>query len=57
MPYFDQLDVDVITFEGAFNRGMDFDTIGTMISKDKKIAVGVISHRTCRSSLPRRSPT
>ena len=38
MPYFDQLDVDVITFEGAFNRGMDFEAIGKGISKDKKIA-------------------
>jgi 5-methyltetrahydropteroyltriglutamate--homocysteine methyltransferase len=46
LPYFNQLDVDVITFEGAFNRGMDFEAIGKGISKDKKIAVGVISHRT-----------
>ncbi len=46
LPYFDQLDVDVITFEGAFNRGMDFEAIGKGIAKDKKIAIGVISHRT-----------
>ncbi|HXF90001.1 MAG TPA: cobalamin-independent methionine synthase II family protein [Xanthobacteraceae bacterium] len=46
LPYFDQLDVDVITFEGAYNRGLDFEAIGKTISKDKKIAVGVISHRT-----------
>jgi 5-methyltetrahydropteroyltriglutamate--homocysteine methyltransferase len=46
LPYFDRLDVDVITFEGAYNRGLDFEAIGKTISKDKKIAVGVISHRT-----------
>jgi 5-methyltetrahydropteroyltriglutamate--homocysteine methyltransferase len=52
LPYFDQLDVDVITFEGAFNRGMDFEAIGKGIAKDKKIAVGAISHRTLQVERP-----
>ncbi len=52
LPYFDQLEVDVITFEGAFNRGMDFEAIGKGISKDKKIAIGVISHRTLQVERP-----
>ena len=52
LPYFDQLDVDVITFEAAFNRGMDFEAIGKGISKDKKIAIGVISHRTLQVERP-----
>jgi 5-methyltetrahydropteroyltriglutamate--homocysteine methyltransferase len=52
LPYLDQLDVDVITFEGAFNRGMDFEAIGKGISKDKKIAIGVISHRTLQVERP-----
>ena len=52
LPYLDQLDVDVITFEGAFNRGMDFEHIGKMISKDKKVALGVISHRTLQVERP-----
>ena len=52
LPYFDQLDVDIITFEGAFNRGMDFEAIGKGISKDKKIAIGVISHRTLQVERP-----
>jgi len=52
LPYLDQLDVDVITFEGAFNRGMDFEHIGRMISKDKKVALGVISHRTLQVERP-----
>ncbi len=52
LPYFDQLDVDVITVEGAFNRGMDLEYFGTMISKSKKIALGVISHRTLQVERP-----
>ena len=52
LPHFDQLDVDVITFEGAFNRGMDFELIGKGISKDKKIAIGAISHRTLQVERP-----
>jgi 5-methyltetrahydropteroyltriglutamate--homocysteine methyltransferase len=52
LPYFDQLDVDVITFEGAFNRGLDFEHIGRMIAKDKKVALGVVSHRTLQVERP-----
>src|SRR5262245_9563082 len=52
LPYFDQLDVDVITVEGAFNRGMDLEHFGAMISKDKKVALGVISHRTLQVERP-----
>ncbi len=52
LPYLDQLDVDVITLEGASNNGMDFEHYGSMISKDKKIAVGVISHRTLQIERP-----
>ncbi len=52
LSYFDQLDIDVLTVEGAFNRGMDFEHIGKGISKDKKIAVGVISHRTLQVERP-----
>ena len=52
LPYFDQLEVDVITLEGASNGGIDFEHYGSMISKDKKIAVGVISHRTLQIERP-----
>jgi 5-methyltetrahydropteroyltriglutamate--homocysteine methyltransferase len=52
LPYLDQLDVDVLTFEGAFNRGLDFEAIGKTISQDKKIALGVISHRTLQIERP-----
>jgi 5-methyltetrahydropteroyltriglutamate--homocysteine methyltransferase len=52
LPYLDQLDVDVITVEGAFNNGMDLEHFGSMIGKDKKIALGVISHRTLQVERP-----
>ena len=52
LPYLDQLDVDVITVEGAFNRGMDLEHFGELIGKDKKIALGVISHRTLQVERP-----
>jgi methionine synthase II (cobalamin-independent) len=52
LPYFDQLDIDVFTVEGAFNNGMDLEHFGTMISKSKKIALGVISHRTLQVERP-----
>jgi 5-methyltetrahydropteroyltriglutamate--homocysteine methyltransferase len=52
LPYLNQLDVDVLTVEGAFNRGMDLEHFGAMISKDKKIALGVISHRTLQVERP-----
>ena len=52
LPYLDQLDVDVLTVEGAFNSGMDLEHFGKMISKNKKIALGVISHRTLQVERP-----
>lgn len=52
LPYLDQLDCDVLTFEGAFNKGMDFEHFGSTVSKKKKIAVGVISHRTLQVERP-----
>jgi 5-methyltetrahydropteroyltriglutamate--homocysteine methyltransferase len=52
LPYLNELDVDVITVEGAFNNGMDFEHFGSMISKDKKVAIGVISHRTLQVERP-----
>ena len=52
LPYFDQLDIDVLTVEGASNGGKDIPLYGSMISKDKKIAVGVISHRTMQVERP-----
>jgi 5-methyltetrahydropteroyltriglutamate--homocysteine methyltransferase len=52
LSYFDQFDVDVLTFEGAANQGADLEHIGKQISKDKKIALGVVSHRTLQIERP-----
>jgi 5-methyltetrahydropteroyltriglutamate--homocysteine methyltransferase len=52
LPYLNELDIDVLTVEAAFNNGMDLEHFGTMISKDKKIALGVISHRTLQVERP-----
>ena len=52
LPYFDQLDIDVLTLEGATNSGVDIPHFGSLISKSKKIAVGVISHRTMQIERP-----
>ena len=46
LPYLERLDVDVLTFEGRENGGEDFARIGHEIGKDKKVAIGVVSHRT-----------
>lgn len=45
LPFLDQLDVDVITFETADNNGADFGDIGRILSKSKKVAIGAVSHR------------
>lgn len=45
LPFLDQLDVDVVTFETADNDGADFEDIGRILSKRKKVAIGVVSHR------------
>lgn len=52
LAYFDRFDVDVLTFEGAANRGADLAQIGSQISKEKKIALGVVSHRTLQVERP-----
>lgn len=46
LPYLDRLDVDVITFETADNNGAEIADVASAISKDKKICIGVVSHRT-----------
>ena len=52
LPYFDKLDVDVITFEAADNGGDEIEDFAKAISSDKKIAIGVISHRTLQVERP-----
>jgi 5-methyltetrahydropteroyltriglutamate--homocysteine methyltransferase len=46
LPYFDKLDVDVITFEAADNGGDELESFAAAIDTSRKIAIGVVSHRT-----------
>jgi 5-methyltetrahydropteroyltriglutamate--homocysteine methyltransferase len=52
LPYFDKLDVDVVTFEAADNGGDEIESFAKGIGEDKKIAIGVISHRTLQVERP-----
>ena len=52
LPYLDRLDVDVITFETADNNGAELADIAAAVSIDKKICIGVVSHRTLQVEMP-----
>jgi 5-methyltetrahydropteroyltriglutamate--homocysteine methyltransferase len=52
LAYFDKLDVDVLTFEAADNGGDELESFGKGIDPSKKIAIGVISHRTLQVERP-----
>ncbi|MBO0740585.1 MAG: cobalamin-independent methionine synthase II family protein [Hyphomicrobiaceae bacterium] len=52
LPYFDALDVDVVTFEAADNGGDEIESFARGLGADKKIAIGVVSHRTLQVERP-----
>ena len=52
LPYFDKLDVDVVTFEAADNGGDEIEDFARAISRDKMICIGVISHRSLQIERP-----
>jgi 5-methyltetrahydropteroyltriglutamate--homocysteine methyltransferase len=52
LPFFDRLDVDVITFEAADSGGDEIESFAAGIGRDKKIAIGVVSHRTLQVERP-----
>lgn len=52
LPYYDQLDVDVLCLEGASNHLAEVPLYGRTISKDKKIAVGILNHRSLQVERP-----
>jgi methionine synthase II (cobalamin-independent) len=52
LPYFNELDVDVVTFEAADSGGDEIESFAKGIGADKKIAIGVISHRTLQVERP-----
>lgn len=52
LPFLEQLDVDVITFETADNDGAELAEIASAVGKDKKICIGVVNHRTLQVEMP-----
>jgi 5-methyltetrahydropteroyltriglutamate--homocysteine methyltransferase len=54
LEHLDRLDVDVLTFECASADGLDLSVIGSTISADKKIAIGVVDHRNLQVESPER---
>jgi 5-methyltetrahydropteroyltriglutamate--homocysteine methyltransferase len=52
LPFFDRLDVDVVTFEAADNGGDEIESFAAGIGSGKKIAIGVVSHRTLQVERP-----
>jgi 5-methyltetrahydropteroyltriglutamate--homocysteine methyltransferase len=52
LPYFNELDVDVVTFEAADNGGDEIESFAKGLGADKKIAIGVVSHRTLQVERP-----
>jgi len=52
LPYLNELDVDVITFECASDKGAGLEAIAKGIGKDKKIAIGAVHHRTLEVESP-----
>ena len=52
LPYLDRLDVDVLTFECADRGGGELADIGRAIGKERKVCIGVVSHRTLQVERP-----
>jgi 5-methyltetrahydropteroyltriglutamate--homocysteine methyltransferase len=51
LPYLDQLDVDVVTIEAAENAGAEIAEVAAALSADKKLCIGVVSHRSLQVEL------
>src|SRR5262249_16600550 len=52
LDYLGRIDADVITVEAADNRGAELADIAAPTGKDKKLAIGVVSHRNLQVELP-----
>jgi 5-methyltetrahydropteroyltriglutamate--homocysteine methyltransferase len=52
LPYVDGLDVDVVTFETAENGGAELPEIAAAIGTAKKVAIGVVRHRSLQIETP-----
>jgi len=47
-----QLDVDVMTIEAADNNGADIASVAKVLDQDKKLCIGVVSHRSLQVESP-----
>jgi 5-methyltetrahydropteroyltriglutamate--homocysteine methyltransferase len=52
LPYVDGLDVDVVTFEMAENGLAEIADVAAAVGKGKKIAIGVVRHRSLQIESP-----
>ena len=52
LPSLDRLDVDVVTIEAAENEGAEIAAVAAALSTDKKLCIGVVSHRSLQVELP-----
>jgi 5-methyltetrahydropteroyltriglutamate--homocysteine methyltransferase len=52
LAYLDRMDADVITVEAADDDGAELADIAAVIGKDKKLCIGVVSHRDLQVELP-----
>ncbi|MDH3296593.1 MAG: hypothetical protein OER95_19905 [Acidimicrobiia bacterium] len=52
LPFYDRLSVDVVCLEGASNSCADVELYERAISEDKKIAVGILDHRSVQVERP-----
>lgn len=52
LQYLDRLDVDVLTVEARDNRGAEIAEIAAAIGPDKKLCIGVLSHRELQIETP-----
>lgn len=52
LAYLDRLDVDVVTVEAADHDGAELADVAAALGKDKKLCIGVVSHRNLQVELP-----
>jgi 5-methyltetrahydropteroyltriglutamate--homocysteine methyltransferase len=52
LPYLEQLDVDVVTIECVENEGAEIGEVASILGAEKKLCIGVVSHRSLQIETP-----
>ena len=52
MPYLERLNVDVLTIEAVENEGGEIGEVASILGLDKKLCIGVVSHRSLQVEDP-----